>query len=374
MPLTPQQTLFTLSLLPDLGHCFSGTVASIESALLAQLETHLTNLQGQIGSWSLVWGPAVYELPTSDRPDNVMFVAQNNGAAGLPDFVVAIAGTNPYSVLDWMIEDFLVTTLVPWPTGAAGGAKISLGTFNGLAVLQNLVPGPGQPGAGVTLRKFLTAQVAARPTAINVGGHSLGGALAPTLALWLHDTRATWDPAGHATFSVLPSAGPTAGNQAFAAYSDAQIGPLVTRLHNPLDVVPHAWVSTALQAIPTLYAPSIQPDPVMNAFAVIVEAISANGAYTQIDPLAPALAGAAVNGAAINPQALPFVNFFTQLGWQHVDAYYDLMGVPSLSAIMACVKSSAPLVTPIDILTRLPGKLAKLNLKFNLNLPLPIQL
>lgn len=369
---TPKQTLFTLSLLPDLGHCYSGSVSTIEAALLQRLNALLPTLAGQIGPWQVVWGPAVYELPSSDHPDNVMLVVQNGGVAGLPDLVVAVAGTNPYSFLDWIVEDFLVSTQVPWPTGNPPvGAAISLATFTGLSVLQTLVPGPGQPGAGVPVRNFLAAQVSGGATAINLGGHSLGGALSPTLALWLHDTRAAWDPQGHTTLSVLPSAGPTAGNQAFATYSDAQIGAQVTRLHNSLDAVPHAWAAADIQELPTLYAPQIKPDPVVLAFAAIAREISKNGGYTQIDAAAPALPGT-VNQGEIHDLDLPFVNFFNQAGWQHVDAYYDLLGVPSLATIMACVKSSAPQVTPIDILTRLKEKLAKLNLKFNLDFDLKL--
>jgi hypothetical protein len=357
---TPQQTLFTLSLLPGLGHCFSGSVDSIEAALQTQLVTLLPTLQPQIGAWQLVWGPAVFELPTSDRPDNVMMVVSNvGGEPGLPGLVVAIAGTNPYSVLDWIVEDFLVTNQVPWPTGSpAGHPMISLATFNGLSVLQSLTPGAGQPGAGLTVRGFLATQVSA-PIAINVGGHSLGGALSPTLALWLSDTRATWDPASHATLSVLPSAGPTAGNQDFAAYSDSQIGAGVTRLHNSLDVVPHAWVGAALQAVPDLYAPQIQPDAVVQGFADLALFISQGGDYAQINAGAPALAGT-VNTGLINASDLPFINFFRQAGFQHVDAYYDLLGVPSLHQILACVQASAP--APLETLARMQVKLAKFRL------------
>jgi hypothetical protein len=356
-----QQTLFTLSILSDLGHCFSGSVDTIEAALTQALDARLVDLQPDIGPWQVVWGPAVYELPTSDRPDNVMFVARNGGVPGLPRLVVSIAGTNPYSFLDWIVEDFLVSTQVPWPSGQpfALGRRIALGTFIGLSVLQTLKPGAAQPGAGATVRDFLAAQVAGGPTAVNLGGHSLGGALSPTLALWLHDTQRDWDPAGHASLSVLPSAGPTAGNQEFAAYSDAKIGPLVTRLHNPLDVVPHAWASADVQAIPTLYVPQIPPDAVVNDFAELALDISQGCDYAQINADAPPLAGAAVNPALINAGDPGFVNFFRQAAFQHVDAYYNLLGVPGLSQVMSCVQATAKVAGPADILSRLETKLAK---------------
>src|SRR5215471_4525168 len=203
----PQQILFTLSVLSGLGACFKGGVTDIEAALRDELQKRLPLLAPDIGPWQVVWGPAVFELPLSDRPDNTMFVARNEGVAGLPQLVVSIAGTNPYSFLDWFVEDFLVSSdsQVPWLTGQPFSLerKISLGTFIGLRALQTLKPGPTLPGAGATVRDFLATQVGA-PIEINLGGHSLGGALSPTLALWLADTRSDWDPAGHASLSVLP--------------------------------------------------------------------------------------------------------------------------------------------------------------------------
>jgi hypothetical protein len=195
------------------------------------------------------------------------------------------------------------------------------------------------------------------PIGVNVSGHSLGGALSPTLALWLHDLQTQWDPAKHASLSALPSAGPTAGNQAFAAYSDAQ-AVQVTRVHNALDVVPHAWTTTDLQEVPDLYAPDIEPDDLVNDFVALAIDISKNGGYTQIDLDAPALPGT-VNTSIIKPGDPAFLNFFRQVGFQHVDAYYDLLEVPFLSGIMQCVKDSAQVSGPGDVLDRLKGKLAK---------------
>jgi len=358
---SPEQTVFTLSMLSGLGSCFSGSVSTIEAALGQDLAGKLSSLQPQIGSWEVVWGPAVYELPTSDRPDNVMYVAQRTDLPGIPQLVVAIAGTNPYSFLDWIVEDFLVRTQVPWLSGGlihAAECRISLGTFIGLSVLQTLMPGSGQPGAGTTLKSFLAGQTGA-PISIAVSGHSLGGALSPTLALWLHETRSHWDPNGNATLSVLPAAGPTAGNAAFAAYSDTQIGASVTRVHNPLDIVPLAWNTGSLLTIPTLYAPLIEPDSLLTAFDDLALAISAGGGYTQINASAPALPGSAVNASLINPGHSAFENFFVQAGYQHVDAYLELMGVPEVIPLLQCAKASAETLGVGNALTRLQGKIAK---------------
>jgi hypothetical protein len=257
-----------------------------------------------------------------------------------------------------------VSTQVPWLTGSPFSLerKISLGTFLGLSVLQTLKPGPGQPGAGVLLKDFLASQVSA-PITINVSGHSLGGALSPTLALWLSDVRAEWDPAGNATLSVLPSAGPTAGNAAFAQYSDSQIGAQVTRLYNPLDIVPKAWTTSDLQQIPTLYAPDIQPDFLIKGFADLAVDISKDGNYTQINLAAPPLSGSAVDTSKINPSDPAIFNFFAQVAYQHVDAYSILLGTAAaLSPILQTLKASAQLRSPVSELTRLRDKLAKFHL------------
>lgn len=359
---TSQQTVFSLSMLSGLGHCLSGSVGSIEPQLTQMLETQLGNLQPQIGTWELAWGPAVYELPTSNRPDNVMYVARCSDPGASPQIVVAIAGTNPYSFPDWLVEDFLVSAQVPWVYGGfevALTSKIALGTFIGLSVLQTLKPGAGQPGAGSTLKDFLATQ-AGSPVQIAVSGHSLGGALSATVALWLHDIQSEWDPAGNASLSALPSAGPTAGNKAFAEYSDSQIGASVTRLHNAIDVVPHAWYTPDLRAVPTLYAPTIQPDDLINGFADLAIAISAAGDYTQINASAPALPGTVNTSPPVyNPAASSFVNFLQQAGFQHVDAYYDMLGVQILGPILQCVKESVQLTGPGSVAERLEEKLAK---------------
>ncbi len=331
--LQQEQTLFTLGMLPNLASCYSGTALAIEAQLLPRVTGVLKDLAGEIGTWTLLWGPAVFELPLSNRPDNAMLVVRRQGGdPSLPQLVVAIAGTNPFAFLDWLVEDFLVTPQVPWATGhPTGTAMISKGTSIGLTALQTLRPGSGLPGSGLTLTELLATEVDGSIT-INVGGHSLGGALSPTLALWLHDTQAAWDPAGHATLSALASAGPTAGNLAFATYSNSQIGTAVTRLHNPLDIVPHAWATLDLLQLPTLYEPLIKPDRDLYDLTSLAVAISAFGFYTQIRT------GQALQTLPPNPA---HTDFFSQALYQHVGAYFDLLGIPQRHSIVECVKQAA---------------------------------
>ena len=67
----------------------------------------------------------------------VMYVAQNLRKP--TTFVVAIRGTNPISLSDWISGDLLATETVPWPYGSqSAGADISLSTALGLSILQHL--------------------------------------------------------------------------------------------------------------------------------------------------------------------------------------------------------------------------------------------
>ena len=144
------QSVFTLSILANLGSTITGNIDQIEAVLANTIDTQLLSFKPEIGTWTVVWGPAVYQAPASNRVDNVMYVAQAGTDTETPgQLVVAIAGTDPYSAFDWLLEDVLVSTLVPWPTGTppqTSDPRVSLGTFLGLSILQHLRAGPRQPG------------------------------------------------------------------------------------------------------------------------------------------------------------------------------------------------------------------------------------
>lgn len=341
------QSVFTLSVLANLGSTITGALDHIEAALTSTIQTQLLNFQPEIGTWTVAWGPAVYQAPGSNRADNVMYVAQAGSDTATPrQLVVAIAGTDPYSAFDWLTEDALVSTQVPWPTGtppSSSTPRISLGTFLGLSILQTLRPGPRQPGAGTLLLDYLRIGIQGNPW-ITVTGHSLGGALSPSLALFLSDTQATWASASRIQIACLASAGPTPGNGDFATYFNSQLGPATTRYWNAIDVVPHVWNTADIGAIPNLYAPDIPPDLLVQALADAASAMSSSGGYTQIIPVA-GLPGT-VNTSLINSAAGDFGNYFNQLQYQHVDAYPILLGVPKVGTVWNTVAASHELATP----------------------------
>lgn len=233
-------------------------VTTVEKAVLAD-----TTIQSLIGTdWTPVWGPVVYANDTSGATviaDNTMgcYYSPSNKL-----FVVAIAGTNPSSPFDWLDEDFDVHTLVPWTTaGGSGSGNISAGTNTGLQILLGMTSG------GSTMLQALASYITTNSITgetIAVTGHSLGGALSPVLALYMHDNAATLGLSGQ-SLAAYPTAGPTPGDKDFAQTYEAVMskagGITYSSLYNTLDVIPCAWEEDLLATIPTIYDENIKPAP-----------------------------------------------------------------------------------------------------------------
>ncbi|KAG8864026.1 hypothetical protein FRB96_006899 [Tulasnella sp. 330] len=237
------------------------------SKMQTMIETALPDLVKAWGPWKVVWGPVVWQDATStiaNGPDNVWYVAYNES---LDTYVIAIAGTATFSAYDIWHEDGEVNAVVDLSNWLAtwkgvpgaftalqkgkvddsGKAYISVGTARGLSALLTNQPRITAQGSGMYLQDFL-GTISATSTLIFTG-HSLGGALAPALALawWMSTMPRNVQLTNVKTF---PTAGPSPGNQKFVETYEANF-PVPANptgyqnwnvnLVNTLDVVPQAW-------------------------------------------------------------------------------------------------------------------------------------
>ena len=173
-------------------------------------------------------------IPTEPTPpDNFAFLVRAKATGG---YILAIRGTypNPLSSAYWDDgdEDTPFGTLQPWPGAEARGAKVSAGTWRGFNNVLALSDG------AATLAQTLLALP--QGASLAVAGHSLGGTLAPVVALWLSERRADVD------LLVAPFAGMTPGNLAFKSLFGigAPLQDRVFRTNNSLDTVGYGWDRT----------------------------------------------------------------------------------------------------------------------------------
>lgn len=272
MPYDIVQTTFLLSMAANGASGIAATQTELQAYLNTALNGGidpigtqfsgffpLTNPQLAGGDWSVVWGPCVYsETPNgAGYATNALYVAHS---PSLSIYVVAVAGTNPQSLYDWIREDGDVgaTVMAKWPFavpfvrtvhspwGLFPPPGVSAATALGVS---NLLTQMADPMDGM-LQHFLTHAANSSSTLI-FGGHSLAGALAPTLALYLYPQPQS---AGWKQVLVLSMAGASPGNTKFEALFTATSAfpPVASGVSAPYgnwntdycnyhDVVPHAW-------------------------------------------------------------------------------------------------------------------------------------
>ena len=171
------------------------TVFIIAKAIKAMLAKEYGSLPAN--SWKIVWGPALYAFDLVEkRQANLTFVVQSTDDP--TSYIVATRGTVGSDLLEWFVED-LPVSLVDWPTPhhlENNTPKISRATANALHIVLKTTPpkvAPSGyhllPGAGLSLAEFLTELTSNGPIEISFTGHSLGGAIAPCLALWFRQAQ-----------------------------------------------------------------------------------------------------------------------------------------------------------------------------------------
>jgi hypothetical protein len=199
-----------------------------------------------------------------------------------------------------------------------------------LLVLEDGATMSAQLARGHDLLTFLRGAVALGDSGgidVTVTGHSKGGALASTLALWLADTQGLvvpaaqqWDPERRARLRCFSFAGPSAGNTDFVRHSNTTIGAQCWRVSNPLDVVPCAWQTDSIRRIPELYGDAVAPIPGLVFLSELIASELESLGYEQPGTL-QVLPGVVALGKTSFPE---------QMIHQHLDGYLQGLGLGQL--------------------------------------------
>ncbi|KAG0705355.1 hypothetical protein DFH29DRAFT_1077741 [Suillus ampliporus] len=345
--------VFALSMASNALYTSNGT----QDALLECMQTNLPRIVSAIGGqWTVVWGPVVWkdQPDVEDGPDNTWFIAHSpsvpfDDGSIREAYVVAIAGTNSNSDYGWT-ENLSVGRVVDFPAWVANGiieqpvpvnqkdiapfkTYVANGTAGAVHTLLTERSPPGSASAGLTLYEYLTGIPASESTRVVFTGHSLGGTLAPTLALALVRSGGLKGKA-----MVYPTAGVSPGNRGFAnlfaetfpasssTCPETEYAVWNTNIINSLDIVPQAWCTKRILSpaqnmknIPSIYGvPAVR---LIEIFAFALRAI-ANSSGTVYIPLRSRI----IPGVS---EATPGdVEGFLGLAMKNHNAFYsDLFGV-----------------------------------------------
>lgn len=309
------QVMMTLA-----GLCYAGqqklyleSVDLQEQRILALLngDQALGNHQlATAGNWKASW------VGLSDDRANMAFIAQN---ALQNQLAIAMRGTDFQMAID-RDEDFCVGETVPFPQGGLPPTQIARGAMEAFQeVTQSKFV-----QTGTTLYEALKQAVEAMPGAtVFVTGHSLGGAIATTVALYL----AAEAKAGQldAAFKIYTYAAPTAGLADFAQAFDREFADSSWRLYNLYDAVPCAWQD--LDQIKTFYPAGPEATFAVKVAVDLAKDHAGKLAYTQ----------PSVNPVLLNQQVLKDPRYTYDTTWDflhqvpfqhHGNTYLTLLEAP----------------------------------------------
>jgi hypothetical protein len=346
------QQVFSLSMMSNWDSNpseVSKTVPDLEQDLTAKIDKAFASSQMQalIGTWARAWGPVIFQHVSPGVADNAMFVAQGKDGDGRPLYVVAIAGTNAYSAYDEMTEDRDVAALAPLPSNPGGVNLLSRGTSLGVTHLEAMAS-PALPAGGPpqSLVQFLNGLGSTGGTLIFTG-HSLGGALSSALAVDLVKYGGL-QTGNFSEIYVYPTAGPTPGTDKFVSLFRDTFPLLSTGsntyqawnglIWNSKDIVPHAWAQSViplpgeptLGQIPLLYAPHIPLSLCISGLVAGARVLPLGIAYRQL-PNSGAMQG--TFNDSLPSTGDPVCDFLLQAYYQHIGAYFEMLGVTQLGNV-----------------------------------------
>ncbi|MCJ2080089.1 lipase family protein [Methylobacterium sp. J-090] len=310
------------------------TLAGIAYGHPADIPDYLDRDALTHGVWQAVWIARAEMVPV-----NFAYLTRNLRDGG---YAVAIRGTypNPFSPAYWEDgnQDSPFGPMAEWPSGVPsdpGGPdpQVSGGTWAGFSGLLAL-----QDAAGTTLAQALDRLPADAP--LSVTGHSLGGTLAPVLALWL----AGRDPGRIA--DVTTFAGMTPGNGAFAALfgPGTALAGRVRRVYNTLDSVPYGWDDVL--ATRGFFQPAPQGGVLLDLALHATAWRLRDYGYTAIGTPVPLPGRVEPPSIACTPIA-----FVIETLHQHMpDTYLGLLGAPPLPFRLGLGAVVAPIDHPVAAL------------------------
>ncbi len=219
----------------------------------------LLAVQDTMGFEEIVWGPAASKPEHRLFSDVLMYALRLKSSDSVDEYLLAIRGTNPFAVASWTELDLDVSTRFPWSrqsphTTAPPGALISCATDTALSHHKELSDGEREG----TFLEWLSGKARELPSGkkihLSLAGHSLGGLMSTTFALYLYDELVYMGLGDMVSLSAYSFAGPTAGNGGFARYT-AQKLKSYTCYENPFDIATKAWVESEMVQLPKLYSP-----------------------------------------------------------------------------------------------------------------------
>lgn len=232
------------------------TIELQEARIFNAINSQLSNPDlATNAEWRAVW------VGLSADRGNLAYIAQNVSQNA---FAVCIRGTQFNSLID-LIEDLNVGTISQFTATPATSQPImvSQGSMTAFTEITSAIYVSENTNLLQALVSLLGSQSSQQT--LYITGHSLGGAIATMVALYLAAQSWTNPP----TFAVYTFAAPTAGLQAFADLYDLTFPLNSFRYYNAWDIVPNAWVTIQNEGLsyvqgnfyPSSAASSLQPGP-----------------------------------------------------------------------------------------------------------------
>ena len=299
-------------------------IARIKLGITTQLADKDLATQGQ---WKLSW------VGLTKDGANLAYIAQGPNDGNGSVYALVLRGTVMDSLID-QLEDLQVGLLVPFhPDGTPPMWPLPYISFGASVAF----------GAIVSNTDLKTQLAALKPDTLYVVGHSLGGAMATTIALYLQQ-QVSAGKLPVASIQPYTFAAPTAGDATFATWFDKQF-PKAVCTYNKYDVVPTAWATLASLPenwqsnpfYPPSPGPTAKPD---NAVGQKIAKMAANtNGHTYVQP---------TQQPPLNTESPPLFlpsypptvtspvdQFMMQVGFQHYsNNYLKLLGAPQVPTVV----------------------------------------